>query len=93
LAGLLLILFAEPPTAFWTGGDVLAGDWRPTLMAAVLFVVFVVILAVPSLRDFFELAPLTATDSLLIAALLVGWTLLIRAIWRWRIFDRFLRLS
>jgi cation-transporting ATPase E len=48
---------------------------------------------VPSLRDFFELAPLTAADSLLIAALLVGWTLLIRAIWRWRIFDRFLRLS
>lgn len=93
LAGLLLILFAEPPTAFWTGGDLLAGDWRPTLMAALLFVIFIVILAVPSLRDFFELAPLSISDSLLIAALLVGWTLLIRALWRWRVFDRFLRLA
>ncbi len=93
LAGLLLIVFAEPPTAFWSGGDDLAGDWRPTFMAAVLFGVFVVILAVPSLRDFFELAPLTAADSLVIAALLVGWALVIRAIWRWRLFDRFLRLS
>ena len=32
-AGLLLVIFVEPPTPWWTGGDVLSGDWRPTWLA------------------------------------------------------------
>ena len=62
LCGLLLLVFVEPPTPAWTGGDVLSGDRRPTILAALLLLVFAVILAVPPLRESFELAALAPTD-------------------------------
>lgn len=90
-AGLLLIVFVEPPTLFWVGGDDLSGDWRPTVMAAGLFGVFMLISLVPGLRDFFELAPLSAVDWLVCVLGAVIWALILRVIWRARLFDRFLR--
>ncbi len=91
-AGLLLIVFAEPPTLFWTGGDDLAGDWRPTWMALGLAGVFIVISLVPGLRDFFELTPLELRDWVVCIAATAGWALLLRFVWRSRLLDRFLRL-
>ncbi|MFN2220238.1 MAG: HAD-IC family P-type ATPase, partial [Anaerolineae bacterium] len=40
LCGLVLIPFVEPPTKAWVGGDVLSGDWRPTLLAAGMLVLY-----------------------------------------------------
>jgi len=92
--GLILILFAAPPTVFWTTGlDKPTNDRRPAIVAVVLAVLYVVILLVPGLRDFFELFPLRLADYALIAALLVVWTFALRAIWRARLFARFLRLE
>jgi cation-transporting ATPase E len=90
LCGLLLIVFAEPPTAFWTGGDVVSGDWRPTLLAALLLALFGAIAFVPALRDFFELAPLPPVGLLAIALVAVAWAAVLRFIWRRRLLDRFL---
>jgi cation-transporting ATPase E len=91
--GLLLILFVEPPTKFWTGGDEFSGDWRPTLMAIVLGVIYVVIMLVPGLRDFFELATLSLSDCAVMAVSLVVWVFVLRFLWRAKIFNRFLWLG
>jgi cation-transporting P-type ATPase E len=92
--GLLLILFAEPPTGFWmTVPDDHTGDWRPALVAFVLGVVYVIIMLIPGLRDFFELSPLRLADYAIIAIVLFGWVFILRYIWRAHIFERFLRLK
>jgi cation-transporting ATPase E len=89
LCGLLLIVFAEPPTDFWTGGDERAGDWRPTLLTGTLLALFAVIVGVPSVRDFFELASLGLAEYLVIGLVVAAWAMLLRFIWRWRLFERF----
>jgi cation-transporting ATPase E len=93
LCGLVLIPFVEPPTEWWVGGDVLSGDWRPALLALGMLGLFGVITAVPSLRDFFELTPLRGLDYLLIGIVVAVWALLLRLIWRARLFERLLDLE
>jgi cation-transporting ATPase E len=91
--GLLLILFVEPQTPFWTGGDELAGDTRPVLLTIVMGVVYGLILLVPDLRDLFQLDALRLIDFAAIAGALAAWGLLLRWMWRAKIFTRFLRLE
>ena len=55
VCGVLLLVFVEPPTRFLAGGDALSGDWRPTILAAVLLVGLAVLLVIPPARAFFEL--------------------------------------
>ncbi len=90
LCGLLLICFVEPPTKAWVGGDSLSGDWRPSLVAFMMLVVYVIIVVNPSLRSFFELVLLDQKDYLLIAAIAALWGFMLRFIWRQRLLDRFL---
>jgi cation-transporting ATPase E len=93
LSGLVLIAFVEPPTKAFEGGDVLSGDWRPTLLGLGMLVLYGVITAVPPLRSFFELTPLRWLDYLLIGGLVAIWAVLLRFIWRARLFERLLGLS
>lgn len=88
--GLMLLVFVEPPTRFWVAGDEYSGDWRPTLSAIAMFILYTVILLVEPFREFFELATLGALDFILIAGVVIGWTGLIRFIWRSDIFEQFL---
>lgn len=90
LCGLLLIPLVEPPTAWWVAGDVLSGDWRPTLLALGMLGLFGVIMALPPLRGFFELTLLRGWDYLLLAGLAVGWALVLRTVWRTRLLERLL---
>jgi cation-transporting ATPase E len=91
--GLLLILFVEPPIKFWVGGDEFSGDWRPTILAVVLGIVYVLIMLVPGLRDFFELTPLNLSNWAVTGVSLAIWVFVVRFLWRARIFARFLRLD
>ncbi len=93
MCGLLLIPFVEPPTKWWVGGDLLSGDWRPSLLALGMLVLYGVIVAVPLLREFFELTMLRWWDYLLLAALAVGWALLLRIVWRARVFEKLFSLD
>lgn len=93
LGGLILILFVEPPTHFWAVFDEVGGDWRPTIMAGALVAVYFILMIVPGLREFFELAVLEPRDWGIIALAVVVWTLILRFIWQTHLFDRFLRLS
>jgi cation-transporting ATPase E len=90
LCELLLIPFLKPPTTAWVGGEPLSGDWRYSLVSLVLLVVYLAILAIPPLRKFFELAPLSLFDCLFLGAVALEWCLILRAIWRTRFLDRFL---
>ena len=90
LCGLLLLVFVEPPTAAWTGGDVLSGDRRPTILAVLLLVAFAAILAVPPLRESFELAALAPTARAVLGLATAAWALLVRRVWRAHLLDRLL---
>ena len=90
LCGLLLIPFVEPPTEWWVAGDMMSGDWRPTLLAIGMLGLYAVVVAVPALRDFFELTLLRGWDYLLLAAIAVAWALVQRTIWRTQLFERLL---
>jgi cation-transporting ATPase E len=93
LCGLILIPFVEPPAPFWTGGDTLSGDRRPTILAVGMLGVLAVVLAVPGFRSFFELRPLAMIDLLIISAAVLFWMFVLRAIWRHDMPRRFFGLS
>jgi cation-transporting ATPase E len=90
LCQLFLVPFLKPPTTAWVGGESLSGDWRYTITALFLAVVYFAIIAIPPLRNFFELAPLTVNDCLYIGLIALEWCLILRFMWRTRFFDRFL---
>lgn len=90
LCELFLIPFLKPPTTAWVGGEPLSGDWRYSITALVLLVVYMTILAVPPLRKFFELASLSLLECLFLGLVALEWCLILRAIWRTRFLDRFL---
>ncbi len=88
LCGLVLIPFVEPPTRWWVAGDVLSGDWRPTILAAGLLLAFVLTMAIQPIREFAELEVLGWFDYLGIVAVVIFWTFLQRQIWRTDFFRR-----
>jgi cation-transporting ATPase E len=92
--GLLLVVFVEPPTGAWAGGDVVSRDWRPTLLAVGMLAAFLVLLAVPPLREMYDLVPLwDVTDYLVIAAIIAIWAVALRLMWRTRLVDRYLSVD
>ncbi len=90
LCGLLLVQFVELPTSVLVGAEKRNSDRRPVILSLALLAVYAVILIVPALGQFFDLAPLAATDYLLLAAGAVAWGLLVRWVWRTRVVERFL---
>ncbi len=93
LSGLLLVVFVEPPTAWWTGAAALSGDWRPTALAAGLAAAFVAVSVAPPLRALFALSPLGLREIGLVVVALAVWTILVRWAWRGRLLERFLGLT
>lgn len=91
--GLLLLPFVEPPTKWWEGGASMAGDWRPTLLAAALFAAFMALLGIGPVRGFFGLTQLAGVDYAVIAAIVVVWALVLRFVWRVRLLERFLGIE
>ncbi len=94
ICGILLIVFTEPPTKWWVGGDVLSGDHRPTILAIGMLLLFGLFLAVPALREFYGLVLLRQpADYAAIAVAVVIWVLLLRFTWRARLVDRYLNVA
>jgi cation-transporting ATPase E len=90
MCGLALVVFAEPPSQFWTGGAPLSRDLRPTLLAAGLLVAYAVIIIVPPLRSMFDLAQLRAIDLVGLSAAAIAWAVALRWAWRSRLVERLL---
>ncbi len=93
MIGLLLVLFVEPPTMWFVAGDKYSGDTRPTIMAAILGIIFAVVMLVPGLRRFFEILPLSAMDYAITAGTAIVCMLVLRVIWRQQVFERFLHVD
>jgi cation-transporting P-type ATPase E len=93
LAGLLLVIFVEPPTKWWVGGDELSGDWKPTIMAVLLIIAFFIIAMVPFLRGFFAMTQLTLFEWVLVCGTTIIWMFAVRFAWRHSITARFLGIK
>jgi cation-transporting P-type ATPase E len=91
-AGLLLLVFVEPPIRRLAVVVPLSPDRRPTYLAIALGIGYLVVMAVPLLRQFFALQPPTVRDSLIVLAGVVGWTVGVWLFWRYHVVDRFLGL-
>jgi cation-transporting P-type ATPase E len=89
-AGLILVIFVEPPTHWWVAGDRYSGDWKPTLLVIGLMGFFVFMLNVPGVRQFFEMVEMPLNAYIGIAAMVALWTLTLRAAWRGRWLESFL---
>ncbi|MDB5075402.1 MAG: ATPase, P-type (transporting), superfamily, subfamily [Chloroflexi bacterium] len=91
--GLFLVIFVEPPTEWWAGGERLSGDWKPTLLAIGLMLAYLIISAVGPLRTLFALSPLGMPYIPLIIVAVVVWLFLVRIVWRARLIERFLGIG
>jgi cation-transporting ATPase E len=89
LTGLFLVVFVEPPTRWWTGGDVLSGDRKPAYLALALAGAFCAAYALPGFRSTFELETLDWIDGILIGAAIAVWLIAVRFTWRRRLLERF----
>ena len=90
LCELFLLPFLKPPTNAWVAGEPFSGDWRYSLTALGLALVYLSILVLPPLRNFFELAVLSWLDCIFLSVVALEWCLILRSLWRTRFFDRFL---
>jgi cation-transporting ATPase E len=90
LGGLVLVVFVEPPVERLAVIEPRSPDWRPTVLAIVLAVGYLILLAVPGGRAIFSLQPLEPADLAIVGIAVVVWTLLIHLTWRYRIVERFL---
>ncbi len=93
LAGLILIVFVEPPVPFFVAGDEPSTDRRPTILALALGLSFFLILFIEPLRDFFELLILPTSWYAIIGCMLLLWMFILRYSWRAHWFERFLQLD
>lgn len=91
--GLLLVIFVEPPSQWWTGGNRLSGDRRPAALALALMGVFVFIELVRPVREVFALAPLGPLEWTLVGAATLAWLPLLRWLWRSESIARYLGIK
>ena len=92
-AGLFLILFVEPPVPWFAVVEPMTDDRRPALLAIGLAVAYVLTLAVPPAREFFQLVVPGPREGLIVAVAVAAWVLLVRTFWERRLVDRFLGLA
>jgi cation-transporting ATPase E len=93
LAGLVLVVFVEPPTEFFVGGDIYSGDKRPTLLVVGLLLASLAVMIIEPIRTFFEVLVLPPFAYLIIGVAVVLWAFVLRQTWRLHWFERFLRLE
>jgi cation-transporting P-type ATPase E len=88
LCGLVLVIFAAPPTGHWTGGEENVSGWPTVALTTPLVAAFAWVLASPEGREFFDLGALQSAD-LLIAVVACGiWAVVLRWMWRRELLER-----
>jgi cation-transporting P-type ATPase E len=81
--GLLLVVFVQPPTKFWVGGDELSSDKRPGRFAVVLLFLFIFLSIVPYTSELLGIQRLRPTEHYLFVAVILSiWVLMLRGLWR-----------
>jgi hypothetical protein len=90
LAGLVLVVFVEPPVAWLAVIEPRSRDPRPTILAAALAALYLVLLAAPAGRAIFSLRPLGVVELAIVMVAVAAWTAVLHAVWRYRVVERFL---
>ena len=90
VCGIFLLVFVAPPTRFLAAGNAWSGDWRPTILAAMLLGGLTVLLIIPLGRAVFEIGVLPLFDVATIVSIALLWALLLRFIWRFHLLERIL---
>lgn len=90
LGGLWVIILAQYERETWQDNKLKRGDLRRVWLVLVMFGLFLVIMAVPSLREFFELTPLSPADIATIAAAMTVWGIGLYLLWRFDVLERLL---
>ncbi len=91
--GLLMVVFVEPPSEWWAGGDVVSGDKRPALLSLGMLIAFIIFLFLPGASHFFDFTRLKVYDYFIIGGVAIVWALALRFTWRSRLLDRFLEIN
>ncbi|MCA9990960.1 MAG: hypothetical protein KDE29_08145, partial [Anaerolineales bacterium] len=92
--GILLMLFAEPPFAWFAGGAPYRGrNWLPVVVAIVLFLAYLLLLSLPRLQAFFSLVPLPGLLYAAIGVVALAWVFVQRWLWRAHWLERFLDMA
>jgi len=92
--GLLLLIFVEPASKVWVAGDELSTDWRPTILALGLFVVFLISFTIPYIADLYDLVPLRQwQDYLVIGGIILVWVITLHLSWRLHLLDKYLNVD
>ncbi len=89
-AGLVLVVFVEPPLQALAVIEPRSRDWRPTIMAIVLGAFFLGLMATNAGRSVFALHLVGRVEVALVLGAVVGWAILLALTWRYRIVERFL---
>jgi cation-transporting ATPase E len=94
LCGALTIIFVEPPLPIFAGGDIYRGNKWPAVVVIVLVITFFVLTPTWLGKELFDLQPLrNFGDYLIILAVTALFGLLLKSIWRIRLFDRYMRIN
>lgn len=89
MAGLMLVLFVQPPFRFLAGGRPYNGDKRYLILVISLFVVSMVGWNIDFLRRFFAIAIQPDLQILaLVVAITAVWALVLWFVWRQRLYER-----
>ncbi len=89
-AGILLVVFVEPPFKLLAVIEPRTTDRRPAIMALLLAVAYIVLLVVPAGRAIFALQALGLPELAIVAGAVVAWAVLLGLTWRHRLVERFL---
>ncbi len=92
-AGIMLMLFADPPSQWFVGGSEYTGNKLVVIAAVVLIVAYLILLMIEPLRAFFQLVPLPWIFHLTIGVLTLVWMFLQRFVWRANWLERFLDIE
>ena len=88
-----LILFLEPPFRLFTGWAPVSPDKRPVLLALALAIIYVVVLFTPVTASYFGLVTPGGPEGKVMLVTLPLWFLILRTIWRAKLFDRLLTVG
>jgi len=90
-SGLILVIFVSPPLKILAGGAEYTGEWIPTMLAIILFFMFMIVAPLPITEKFFDLTVLNQnSDYIYIGIVVIGWAIVLQMLWRlWPLSDRF----
>jgi cation-transporting ATPase E len=93
LCGLVLVVFAAPPSRRWTGGEDSVAGWPTVTLIAPLLGAFAWVITAPERRAFFDLGALQGVDIVIAVAACSLWVVALRGMWRQRLLERALGMT